>query len=73
MISFGKNTKIFMKNLLVTGNVLVIFGLINWFCSHVGHPIFENSVIWIVPGLIGGTIILLFKALSIGKEEEVGS
>ena len=52
------------------GYALCIFGLINWFCSHIGHPIFENSLIWIVPGLIGGTIILLFKAFSLGKEEE---
>lgn len=70
MISFGKNTKIFMKNLLLTGYVLGIFGLINWFSSHLGFPLIENSWIWIVTGLVGGTIILLFKAFSLGKDEE---
>lgn len=59
-----------MKILLLTGYGLVMLGLINWLCSHIGFPIFENSWIWIVPGVIGGTIILLFKAFSLGKEEE---
>ena len=71
MISFGKNTKIFMKNLLLTGYVLMIFGLINWFSSHLGFSLIENSWIWIVTGLVGGTLILIAKALSIGKEEKM--
>lgn len=59
-----------MKKLLFVGYALCIFGLINWFCSHLGFPLFENRLIWIVTGLIGGTLILITKALSIGKEEE---
>lgn len=52
------------------GYALCLFGFINWFCSHLGFPILENKLIWIASGLIGGTIILLFRAFSLGKEEE---
>lgn len=59
-----------MKILLLIGYLLTLFGLINLACTRLGFPIMEDRWIWIALGLIGGTIILLFKAFSLGKEEE---
>lgn len=59
-----------MKILQRIGIILLVFALVNYFCSHLNIPIFDNKLIWIVPGLIGGILMLIVKVASIGKEEE---